>query len=225
MSLFSPSGSAAEHVNRDVFIFVNGILTSPGNSRAWTDRGVQWMNNYAADGTVSDKFEYFTPALLRRFFQARNAANLAETLAQYPGGRLHLVGHSNGCDLIARAIRLTSAPIASVHLIAAALERDFSKNGLGERLQRGQIGGVFCLCSRADQVLRYAARFSQIASLGLLGYGDLGYRGASAPVPPRVYHSWRSMGHSEWFAGPNFDSTMRAVLSQAIHTQEFAGRA
>lgn len=203
-------------MTRDVFIFINGILTSPGDSRAWTDRAVQWFNNNS-DG-VSDKFEYYSPALLRRFFQTGHALDLAETLAQYPGGRLHLVGHSNGCDLIARSIRLTSAPIASVHLIAGAVERDFHKNGLGERLERGQIGAVFCLCSKGDHVLRYFARASQIATLGLIGYGDLGYRGAVEQHTPRLYHVWRDeLGHSDWFGPGEFDRTMETIRVQAGH--------
>lgn len=206
-------------MNRHVFIFVNGILARPGEAFAWTDRAVQWFNNNAADGTVSDKFEYYSPALLRRFFQRGHAMDLAETMAQYPGARLHLVGHSNGCDLIARAIRLTAAPIASLHLISGAVERDFARNGLGERLVRGQIGAVFCLCSKGDQVLRYFARPSQVFACLGVGYGDLGLRGAANPVPARVRHVWRdTMGHSDWFTAENFDRTMATVLNQSLHS-------
>jgi pimeloyl-ACP methyl ester carboxylesterase len=203
---------------KDVFIFVNGILTNPGNSRAWTDRAVQYFNNRAATGVVSDKFEYYSPALLRHIFQRGHAIDLAETIAEYPGARLHLVGHSNGCDLIARAVRMTSAKITSLHFISAALERDFHKNGLGERIARGQIGHVFCLCSRGDKVLTYLARASRIATLGLLGYGDLGCRGAASPVLPQVWHTWRnSLGHSDWFAGENFERTMETILTQSLY--------
>lgn len=203
---------------KSVFIFVNGILTSPGNSRAWTDRAVQWMNNRASEGTVSDKFEYYSPALLRRLFQRAHAMDLAETIAEYPNSRLHLVGHSNGCDLIAMAVRMTSAPIESIHLISGAVDRDFARNGLGERLERGQVKRVFCLCSHGDKVLTYLARASRIATLGLFGYGDLGCRGAANPVPRNVRHVWRdSLGHSDWFSPAHFDRTMETILIQATH--------
>lgn len=210
-------------MNRDVFIFVNGILTRPGEAFAWTDRAVQWMNLHAADGVVSDKFEYYAPALLRRLYQRGHADDLAETIAQYPGARLHLVGHSNGCDLIARAVRLTSTPIASVHLIAAALERDFAKNGLGERLARGQIGAAYCLCSRGDMVLGRLARATQLLGFLGLGYGDLGGRGPFAPEAGqlaawRVRTIWRNtLGHSDWFSPAEFERTLSTVLTQSLH--------
>ncbi|HSV73447.1 MAG TPA: hypothetical protein VLH79_06785 [Chthonomonadales bacterium] len=203
-------------MHRDVFIFANGILTNPGNARAWTDRAVQWFHNRT--DAAADKFEYYSPALLRWVFQRKNAVALAETIAEYPGARLHLVGHSNGCDLIARAVRMTSAPIASLHLISAALERDFGKNGLGERLARGQIGNVFCLCSRGDKVLTYLARASRVATLGLLGYGDLGCRGPEN-APHHVWTTWcNTLGHGDWFEPAHFDRTMETILTQALHT-------
>lgn len=203
---------------RDVFLFVNGILTRPGDAFAWTDRAVQWVNRNAPDGVVSEKFEYYSPALLRRLFQNKHARDLAETIAQYPGARLHLVGHSNGCDLIARAVRLTSAPIASIHLIAGAVDRDFAANGLGERLARGQIGGVYCLCSRGDLILGRLARASRLLTLGLLGYGDLGCRGPISHAFPRVFTVWRSsLGHSDWFNATEFERTLATVHTQALH--------
>lgn len=204
---------------RHVFLFVNGILTSPGNARAWTDRAVQWMNVRPAPGqeVVSDKFEYFSPALLRRLFQGRHARELAYTLSQYQGARLHLVGHSNGCDLIARAIARTQLHVSTVHLIAAAIDRDFRKNGFGPLLASGQVGACFCFCSLADTVLTRWARASRLATFGLLGYGDLGAYGAAEPWPRRVHHVVRSgLGHSDWFAGGEFDRTLQSVLYQAL---------
>lgn len=204
---------------RHVMIFVNGILTRPGDHLGWTDRAVHWFNNQET-GVSSYAFEYATPALTRRLFQARHADNLAETIAQYPKDHLHLVGHSNGCDLIARALRLTSRHITSVHLISAALERDFRKNGLGERIAREQIGRTYCYCSRGDHVLRYLAPASRWASLHLLGYGDLGATGAAKPVPPRVAHTWRdTMGHGDWFAPEHFDTTMQMIRDHAFDPQ------
>lgn len=206
-------------MSRDVFIFVNGILTRPGNAFAWTDRAVHWFNRNEEHARCY-AFEYGCPALLRFAFQAGFARDLAETLAQYdPTDRLHLVGHSNGCDVIARAIRLTSAPIASVHLISAALNRDFSATGLAERLRRGQIRTVYCLCSRGDQVLRYLAPASRIATLGLAGYGDLGCKGPLVPadVGDRVRTLWRNtLGHGDWFSAEEFERTMETVRLQGF---------
>jgi len=205
---------------RDQFLFINGILTMPGNSRAWTDKAVQWFNRNAPENAVSDKFEYYSPALLRRLYQDGHAADLAEVISEYAGARIHLVAHSNGCDLIARALRPTSTQIHTIHLISAALERDFELNGMGERITRGQIHRIYCLCSKGDKVLGVLARATQVATLGLLGYGDLGCRGAKKPVPPRVHHYWRdTMGHSDWFNPSNFTTTMDEILTQAMHAE------
>jgi len=205
---------------RDLVIFINGILTRPGNAFAWTDEAVRWLNRQDLAHVAADRFEYFCPPLTRRLFLARDAQNLARAIAEYTAGapdcRLHLVGHSNGCELIARAVQLTGTRFATLHLISGAVERDFTKNGLGERLQRGQIGAVYCYCSRGDAVLKYFARGSQLITGGLLGYGDLGYRGpagvGSPAFNPVETHWETSFGHSDWFSAQNFDQTMQRVL-------------
>lgn len=208
---------------REVVIFINGILTRPGDAFAWTDSAVRWFNRHLGEQLVADRFEYFSPALFRRLTLQRHAQNLARALADYAAGapcdfRLHLVGHSNGCELIARALELNSSPIASVHLISAALDRDFGRNGLARRLERGQVGAVHCYCSKGDNVLRFGARPTQLFRALGLGYGDLGYRGP-AGVPEvvgwKVHTHWApGYGHSDWFTPPNFESTMLLLKSR-----------
>lgn len=206
-------------MRRDLVIFVNGILTRPGNAFAWTDNAVRWVNRQVGAQFSADKFEYYSPALLRRLTLSAHAQDLARTLADYVAGgdavRLHLVGHSNACELKARALEFSGVSVASVHLISAALERDFTRNGLGERLDRGQIGAVFCYCSHGDAVLRYLAPASRWASFGLLGYGDLGYRGPAGVRPgQRVETHWeQSYGHGDWFAGANLETTLARVFT------------
>ena len=148
------------------------------------------------------------------------AAELAEIIADFPRGHLHLVGHSNGCALIARALTLSSRPVASLHLISAAMDRDFRKNGLGARIAREQIDRTYCYCSRGDKVLTWLAPFSRAATLGLAGYGDLGAKGPADPHPPRLGVHWDdTMGHGDWFLPENFDQTMRLVHANAVATQ------
>lgn len=205
-----------------VFIFVNGILTRPGNARGWTDRAVHWFNRHE-QGVACYPFEYYSPALLRFVFQRGHARALAETIAEYRGMRLHLVGHSNGCDLIARAIALTPVKVQvdTVHLISAALERDFAKNHLGAALNCRQLRRVFCLCSKGDGVLKYLARPSQIFGCVGLGYGDLGYRGPALNGlndTLSVRTTWRNgLGHGDWFDAGNFERTMETIRAQATH--------
>lgn len=205
---------------RDVFIFVNGILTRPGDAKGWTDRAVHWFNRNVP-GSASYPFEYYSPALLRFVFQRGHVDDLAETIAQYgPDFRLHLVGHSNGCELIRRALLLTSAKIASVHFISAAVDADLAAGGLVERLERGQIGELFLLCSKGDSVLRYLAPASRVLSFGLLGYGSLGQTGAKHTQTAGVRHVWREdLGHSDWFSPQEFETTMRTVHAQAANPE------
>lgn len=209
---------------RDVLLFINGILTRPGDAFAWTDLAVRWMINHGPAMTRGDRFEYGCPALLRRFFLRGHACDLARVIGEYAAGhghhpRLHLAGHSNGCELIARAVQLSSAPIASIHLIAGAVDRDFRVNGLGDRILRGQVGKAWCYCSHGDYVLKYAARPSQIFKAIGLGYGDLGGRGPIGVTPQhRIETHWADdYGHSDWFLPDNFDRTMRLVLTNALN--------
>lgn len=212
---------------RDVFVFINGILTRPGNAFAWTDLAERWFTTRAPAGVRAVKFEYFSPALLRRLRLQQHACDLARVIGDLqtwpergpaPQIRLHLVGHSNGCELIARAVQLSSARLHTIHLLAGAVERDFARNGLGDRLQRGQIGACFCYCSGADAVLKYLARPSQIFSRLGLGYGDLGARGPAGVRPGmRVETHWEAgYSHSDWFAEDRFDKTMKWILHYAL---------
>lgn len=205
---------------RHAFLFVNGILTRPGNARGWTDRAVHWFNQ-REEGVACYPFEYYSPALLRFAFQRGHARDLAETIDEYAGHRIHLVGHSNGAELIERALAITPIRIDTIHLVAGAVERDFSKNELGRALNRGQVRRVFCLCSRGDAVLKYLARPSQVFQFLGLGYGDLGHRGPVLTAlndTQSVRTAWRdTLGHSEWFSAANFEATMETIRSQAFH--------
>ncbi len=204
---------------RHVFIFVNGIKTDPEDPRAWTDRAVRWFGNLDHPDIATDRFEYHCYALTRWIHQARRAAELAEVIAEFPKGRLHLVGHSNGCALLARALALSSRYVDTLHLISAAMERDFRKNGLGPRIARGQIGRTVCYCSGGDLILRRLAPLSRTLTLGLAGYGDLGAKGPPLEHwPERTDVHWDdTMGHGDWFLPENFDQTMRLVRDHALY--------
>lgn len=201
-------------------IVVNGILTAPGDARAWTDRAVTWLHCDAAVAVQAEKFEYYATALTRRLRQQRHARELAHLIELYKGREVHLVGHSNGCDIILRALALTRDRIASVHLIAGACEEDFEKNGLNALLYTRQIGAVHAYTSPDDRVLAYAARPSR-ALFGWmgLGYGLLGLVGPTKITPPvrHLVSRWDrpGYGHSTWFSPENFDATLNLILRHA----------
>ncbi len=203
---------------RPVYIVVNGILTNPGDARAWTDRIVTWLHSHAHVDVQAEKFEYFASALTRRLRQQRHADELAALIRNYAGRKIHLVGHSNGCDLIIRALKVTHTEIASVHLIAAACDEDFDRNGLNEDLTCEQLGCVHVYTSPDDGVLKYLGRTSR-ALLGWLGlgYGLLGLVGPKFVT--RAERVWRydrpGFGHSTWFAEEHFVETVNLILKNS----------
>lgn len=197
-----------------VFILVNGILTNPGDARAWTDRAVTWLHNFAPEPVQAEKFEYFASALTRRFHQQRHAEELAALIRQYAGRKINLVGHSNGCDLILRALAITSTEIAAVHLVAAACDEDFDRNGLNEDLACGQVARVHVYTSPDDGVLKWAARPSRLLFGWLgLGYGLLGLVGPKFALQTGkvTRHDRPGFGHSSWFTDENFSATFNLI--------------
>ncbi len=201
-----------------VFIVVNGILTNPGEAREWTDRAVTWLHSMADENVQAEKFEYFASALTRRFRQQRHAEDLAALIRHYTGRQIHLVGHSNGCDLILRALATTSTEIASVHLVAGACDEDFDRNGLNEDITCGQVRHVHVYTSPDDGVLKWAARPSRLLFGWLgLGYGLLGLVGPKfVTLSERVWRYDRpGFGHSTWFTDDNFAATFNRILVNA----------
>jgi hypothetical protein len=87
-----------------IVIAVNGILTLPSDSDGWTDRLVVQINAAWPDKYRGDKYEYFCSPLLRMVGQEHRGEELFGLIGKYEPdkNRIHLVGHSNGCDLIER---------------------------------------------------------------------------------------------------------------------------
>lgn len=198
-----------------VYILVNGILTSPGSAREWTDRAVTWLHSEAAADVRAEKFEYYASALTRRLRQQRHAEDLADLIRHYSGRSIHLVGHSNGCDLILRALRATQTEIASVHMLAAACDEDFARNGLNEDITSGRVKQVHVYTSPDDGVLKWAARPSRwLFGWAGLGYGLLGLVGPQfVAMGERVWRYDRpGFGHSTWFTEENFAATFNRIL-------------
>lgn len=202
-------------MKRTAFIFINGILTDPRRPDAWTDEAVDWVNRKLPDGVVGVSYEYNATPLLRRLGQAERAQHIAAKASAYrrSGYRVVLVGHSNGCDLIARVIGGMSAEVESVHLLApAADEADFER-----AIEFGSVQRIHLYGSKNDKALRFAAFTRRWLGLGLigLGYGSLGLRCPefAAKHSGIVHdHSCDAYGHGDWFTPRmNFVSTMGLI--------------
>lgn len=223
-------------MKRTVYIAINGIRENPGDAEGWTDRFVTWINTVLPDGVVAEKFEYYTSALLRSFRQGLRAKQIAKMVGYYTraGYRVVLVGHSNGCDLIARVLYMSGPEaelpeylkrdlkIDCVHLISpAADEEDFA-----EAIREGLVRRIHIYGSRNDGALRFAAATRPLIGWLGLGFGSMGLRGREfAALFPDVVqdHSDDFQGHSTWMQrGPNFEKMMLTISSRDLVDQNEA---
>lgn len=219
-----PCGSAP----RSAYIIVPGIRTRPADNGAWNVRMADdIMTRCAETAPVASEFRYYAGPLLRRLRQHEHARQAASLVEKYwlAGYRLHLVGHSNGCDLIERTIRMVSwVTIDSLHLISAASSADFEANGYNAALVAGAIGHIYCYTSRSDTAVGIWAALSHRYLRGWgLGYGRLGYTGPknvpAAYRPSRVDVIRRDhMEHGDWFTAGHYRTTLDAVtVAERVH--------
>jgi hypothetical protein len=200
---------------KTVLIFINGILSNPGDADGWTDRAVTFTNTRSRDGIYGEKFEYATGALTRRLQQDDRAAAIARMVSFYRRAgfsRVIGVGHSNGCDILARVLTRLNVALDSVHLFSPAADpADFDR-----ALQMSAVGRIFVYGSKNDKALQFASTTKKVLGIFGLGYGSLGLQGAefAAAHPTRVFDcSDHVMGHSSWFArDTHFEPTMKRVF-------------
>lgn len=207
---------------KKVLICINGIRVDPGAADGWTDRAVTWLNCRFSDDpnllVVGEKFEYACNALTRRIHQASRAQAIAKMIGFYSrsGFEVTLVGHSNGCDIIARVLDQVEG-VHSVHLFAAAADAIDFENAIRE--EKVQI--VHLYGSPNDSALKIAGVSRTLFGWLGLGYGSLGRNGAqlAGRFPTQVFnHEDPTQGHSTWFTrGEQFESTMRQISKNEFH--------
>lgn len=198
------------------YVFINGILSTPGDVSAWTDRAEAWVETHCMRSHAT-RLEYATDAIFRRMHQSARVDDLEAIVKRLAGQRIVLVGHSNGCDIIERFIKRKNYVIDEIHLIAAASEADFEKNGMNNALKLGFIKRVHVYWSKKDGALKKAKLSSTLLSWIGLGYGYLGLVGPKKVDPlvqSRVDNTERSFDHSEWFSEARFNETMRSVTGK-----------
>lgn len=211
-----------------VFVCINGILSAPGDSDGWTDRAVTWLQTNTP--YKAEKWEYVTGPILRRLKQQGRAEKIATMLRYYEcvGYEIVLVGHSNGCDLIARVLALRAEadwyfekPIRSAHLFAAAADAgDFL-----DAMDLGSLQALHLYGSSKDWALKFAKVSRTLFGWAGLGYGSLGLEGdifesddlgwqLDAGRGKRVFdHGNDTFGHSDWFKrGRAFEASMLSLM-------------
>lgn len=206
-------------MSKRVFVFINGILTWPGSVHNWTARAEVYFQCYHEQFAVT--MEYLTlPSITRFLFQRMRARKLQEKIQQFihrRGWEIVLVGHSNGCDAILDCLRIMDWPrVEELHLISAACDEDFDRNGLNQALCKNLIGKVHWYRGGKDWALWFAHNWF---SKRVLGYGTLGRTGPTNldPLIPQIdkriiAHEREDFGHSSWFTENNFARTMGMIL-------------
>lgn len=200
---------------RRVIILGNGILNFPGSAHGWTDRGVTWIHRNTDHR--AEKFEYFAGPLSRRIWQQGHADDMAALIRQYRGWEIVVAVHSNGADLLCRALRnLPDMTIHEAHLISPACEADFRANGLNEALESGRVGTAVVYVAGRDKAMWLARASRAVFGFLGLGYGDLGRVGAVGVSDAAKKHLGRvdepEFGHCDWFEPDEFDFTMRRIV-------------
>lgn len=197
---------------RRILLAVSGINTLPGALKDWNVKAVTWVNVDPDDNLRAQAFEYFCGPIGRAFGQWQRAQHLADMIEEYASQERILVGHSNGADVAVKALKLAGWPqIESLHLISAATDPDFQKNGLNAALVAGHIGKVCVYIGGQDMALRLASSW-----IGrLLGYGVLGLHGPRN-IDPTIKDKvrkivWPTFGHSTCWAPENFEDTMKLL--------------
>lgn len=196
-----------------IHLFANGIANVPGKITNWNDRAVSWC---IERGLLADKFEYLSGGLLFRWLTQRgHVRDLVEVLNGHAARPLTLVGHSNGCDLIVKALQTARVSNAVVHLISPACGADCRQNGLNLALRLRKVSRLYVHYGGKDAAMRWA-RLSQL-TVGMfgLGYGTMGLDGPTNVddcfMPRVLVHREPDFGHSTWFEPKYFETTMRLV--------------
>ena len=199
---------------KKILIFVPGILTFPGASRNWSGRAVTWTHIHTE--ARAEKVEYFCGPIGRAFGQKQRAEKLAATLNHYAGDwEITLVGHSNGADVILDCLSVYPyfPRISSLHLVNAACQASFERNGLNQLIAHNRVGEVFVYVAKKDLALRLASTV-----LGRrLGYGTLGLHGPRHLTGPSESRTtkilWPDWGHSDCWDDPNLDETLTNFIN------------
>lgn len=204
------------HAN--VWILIPGILQHPEGIEDWADRARDWIHANTEDTAIT--YEYRVGIIRTKRERKRWVADLIELLCtRYAGRTVNVLTHSNGGYIITEAIKqCRDIHLKALHMVAAAADADFDKNGLNEAILSNRVQRVFLYCSRGDRTLNTWATWSKrlFGWLGL-GYGNLGWVGkkhVSDDAEAAVDEIWRdSMDHSTWFTDPYFEWLMhRATL-------------
>jgi hypothetical protein len=127
------------------FLFVNGIF---GSSSGWEVDAVNLSSK------INPNWSYFSYFYWCGIFRWDQSGHINECVKSIANENISdVAGHSNGADILRRAIVEHELNIDTLNLIAGATDPDFKTNGLNEALLNGQIQIVRCFVSKNDFII------------------------------------------------------------------------
>lgn len=164
---------------RTLYIVIPGIYTSTQKHFDWYVRLAEDIMRRGEGFPVALEYRYNTCAFFRRMQQHKRAQEIANIIESWDGFNIVLIGHSNGVDLIQRALSIAKSKVDKVFAFGAATYSDLQITGFYKAFKEGRLNNLFVYASKKDAALKYAANLSNLFSFLGLGYGLLGYYGAN----------------------------------------------
>lgn len=200
-------------MNKTIYIFINGILNMPSDTDAWTDRAVTWVHIHT--GMHAEKYEYFSPVMLRRLRQQDRAETLARMIKYYHDWDVVLVAHSNGCDVVMRTLAiLKDKNMKEIHFIAPACSSHV-KHQMALLVRTKRIDRFRLFIAGKDKAMVKARWTEKLLGPFGLGYGSLGGEdpvmvGKIIGEENVIYE--KDFGHNTWFEPGHFEETMKKIV-------------
>ena len=203
--------------DKSVTIFVNGILTFPGAAENWNRRAVtHFISRF---DRFAESLEYLTFAITRFLFVRYRANKLAKKLLWYQdhGFKIHLVGHSNGANVIFNALKWgfegqDIRRVESIQLFSPACSEDADALGVNQLFKDGRLGRLRIYRAGGDVALMLASAVGRCVGYGALGLNGFGNVQPELELSGLVSeHHEPVYNHSTWFEPDNFDFVMTQV--------------
>jgi hypothetical protein len=196
-----------------VHIAANGILKDI-LIEGWNDDYCDFINLDPDPQLKARPFDNAVDAIFRKLYVGGYIRRLAIIYNRFRDDDIIGVGHSDGAYLHTEATRIFQGNIAELHLIAAACDADFDKNGLNDAVEAGKVKRICCYCSEHDTALLLAGSFFG----KLLGWGDLGRRGPQNMTPEAARVTsviWRNdLDHCDWVNPQHLVETKNMILGK-----------
>lgn len=208
--------------------FIPGILSDPSDNFGWTDLAIRRVSDYFP-GAQAQAYRYDAPAIFRFVLEGQRASEVAQILTDSLAYRheIHLGVHSNGSDIVCRAVSQMpdNSHIHSLHIFAGACDQDCEKNRLNAAFARGVFDRLFVYASSDDDVLGNIAPLSKFLLGWIPGaaYGQLGYIGPvnqSLQLAFATTVIWKNYKHTEWTLPDNVPQLVRWVFPEVQEIDE-----